>query len=203
MLFDDTYLTIASATEANFRDRGSKFLGYAFPVQSEEEIKQHLQDLKKQYPDATHHCYAWKLGASGIAYRANDDGEPAGSAGKPILGQLQSRRLTNTLVVVVRYFGGSLLGVPGLINAYKTAAGSALEKAEIINKTVNDIYKVNFPYILMNDIMKIIRDEGLKIISQHSDNECEVTFSVRKSHLDKVLNRFGSAGTKPRYISTC
>lgn len=202
MLFDDTYKTIDSPVESSFRDRGSKFLGYAMPVRSEEEIKAHLQTLKKQHPDATHHCYAWRLKPDKSAYRANDDGEPAGSAGKPILGQIQSLDLTNVLVVVVRYFGGSLLGIPGLIHSYKTTASEALTKAVISTRTVNDIYKVSFDYTYLNEVMKVMKDEGLKMITQEFDNRCEIIFSVRKSLLNNVLNRLDMQGTQLTWLET-
>ena len=144
----DTYNTITAASEGLFTDRGSKFIAYAFPIKSEEEIKEYLEEIKKEHWKARHHCYAWRLGIDGNTYRANDDGEPSGTAGKPILGQLDSFEITDTLVVVVRYFGGTKLGVGGLINAYKSAAIDALQQVEIISKTIDNYYK-----IVLNDIL--------------------------------------------------
>ena len=144
MLFEDTYLTIKEPSEGLFKDKGSKFSSFAFPASSEEDVKKFLAELKKQHPSANHHCYAFRLGADKQAYRANDDGEPSNTAGKPILGQIQSKDLTNILIVVVRYFGGTLLGVSGLINAYKLAAAEAIQNATIIEKTVDDIYEIKF-----------------------------------------------------------
>ena len=146
----DSYLTIASASEAVYKEKSSKFLAYAYPVKSEEEIHGILDELHKRYYDATHHCYAWRLGPHGESYRANDDGEPSGTAGRPILGQLLSNELTDCLIVVVRYFGGTKLGVPGLIAAYKESAAAAIEAAEIIERTVDRIITVRFSYLAMN-----------------------------------------------------
>jgi uncharacterized YigZ family protein len=165
-MFEDTYKTIITTTEGLFKDRGSRFISFAIPVETEEEIKKHISELKKKHHDACHHCYAYQLGYDKSAYRANDDGEPSGTAGKPIFGQIQSKDLTNVLVVVVRYFGGTLLGVSGLINAYKTAAKEALDCANILTKTVNDVYEITFDYLVMNDVMKIIKDYKLEILKQ-------------------------------------
>lgn len=188
MLFEDTYLTALEPSEGLFKDKGSKFLSFVFPVSSEEEIKRCLAELRKLHPSARHHCYAFRLGADKQAYRANDDGEPSNTAGKPILGQIQSKDLTNILVVVVRYFGGTLLGVSGLIQAYKLSAADALLNAKIIEKTVNDIYKVKFDYLLMNDVMKIIKDKNLEILFQDFELTCSLSFSVRKSNSTKVYD---------------
>lgn len=203
MLFEDTYLTIKQPSEGLFKDRGSKFLGLAFPVTSEEEIKKHLNELRKLHPGANHHCYAFRLGADKQAYRANDDGEPSNTAGKPILGQIQSKDLTNILIVVVRYFGGTLLGVSGLINAYKLAALDAIQNATIIENTVNDVYEIRFDYLHMNDVMKIIKDEELKILSQQSELTCLYTFSVRKSNSTSVYDRMSKIeGLEIKYLQT-
>ena len=203
MLFEDTYLTIKQPSEGLFKDRGSKFLGFAVPVSTEEEIKKHLTELRKLHPGANHHCYAFRLGADKQAYRANDDGEPSNTAGKPILGQIQSKDLTNILVVVVRYFGGTLLGVSGLINAYKLAAFEAIQNAIIIEKTVNDIYEIHFDYVQMNDVMKIIKDEELKILSQQSELSCSFTFSVRKSNSTLVYDRMSKIqGLEIKYLAS-
>ncbi|MBL0329149.1 MAG: YigZ family protein [Bacteroidetes bacterium] len=203
MLFEDTYFTIKEPSEGLFKDRGSKFLGLAFPVSSEEEIKKHLADLKKLHPGANHHCYAFRLGADKQAYRANDDGEPSNTAGKPILGQIQSKDLTNILIVVVRYFGGTLLGVSGLINAYKLAALDAINNAQITEKTVNDYYSIRFDYVHMNEVMKIIKDQELKIESQNSELTCSITFSVRKSNSTAIYDRMSKIeGLEIKYIKT-
>src|ERR1700748_1500660 len=151
MLFDDTYQTIAKPTEAIFRDRGSKFLSFAYPINSESDIKPILAQLRTEHPKANHHCWAMRLGIDRSVFRINDDGEPSGTAGRPILNTLLSKNITNILVVVVRYFGGTLLGVPGLINAYKSATEEALKQTGIIEKTVNDVYTISFDYLLMND----------------------------------------------------
>lgn len=185
---DDSYLTLARQSEAIFKDRGSKFLGYAFPVKSEEDIKDLLQDLKKKYYDATHHCYAWILGRSGEQYRANDDGEPNHSAGDPILGQIKSLNLTNTLVVVVRYYGGSKLGVSGLIQAYRTAAALALEENEIIREFVQAEVRIEFPYESMNEVMKMVKRLDLEITSQSMELNCKFSLRFRESLLEEVLD---------------
>ncbi len=188
MLFSDTYLTIQTTSEAIFRDRASKFIGIAVPVTTEAEMKQALEVVRKKYFDATHHCYAFRLGPDKTMYRSNDDGEPSGTAGRPILGQIQSKDLTNLLVVVVRYYGGTKLGVPGLINAYKTAAKEALDAANIIEKTVQDIYEVSFRYKQMNDVMRILKDEHLTQLSHQFDSDCVIKFSVRKQHSPRIAD---------------
>lgn len=189
MLFDDTYTTIATATEALFKDRGSKFLAFAYPIRNEHEVKFHLDILRSQHPKANHHCYAYRLGTDRNQYRVNDDGEPSGSAGRPILNVLLSKDVTNILVVVVRYFGGTLLGVPGLINAYKSATIEALAEAQLVEKTVNDIYEVSFDFEFMNDVMKVVKEFSLKISNQVYDNRCTLTFEVRKAVLNQVLGK--------------
>jgi len=183
----DTYRTIKQRSEGVFRDRGSKFLAFAFPVYTRDEIKNTLDALRKEYHDARHHCYAYRLGAAKETFRANDDGEPSGSAGNPILGQIRSKDLSNILIVVVRYFGGTLLGVGGLINAYRTAAANAIQDATIISSTEQDLIEIIFPYAMMNKIMKIIRDEGMKIQVQDFTETCKIKASIRKSHTDQVL----------------
>lgn len=190
MLFEDTYLTITTSAEGLYKDKGSKFIAYAFPVSSEHQIKQHLSDLRKEHFNARHHCYAFRLGADKMAYRANDDGEPKYSAGKPILGQIQSNDLTNILIVVVRYFGGTLLGVSGLITAYKLAAANALENAIIVEKKVMERYELTFDYLQMNDVMKLMKDEELEQISQNFDLNCTLVFAVRKNNAQKVVDLF-------------
>jgi uncharacterized YigZ family protein len=186
MLFEDTFLTIKKPSEGIFKDKGSKFLAFAFPVKTEKEVKEILVQLKKAHFTANHHCYAFRLGADKLVYRANDDGEPSNTAGKPILGQIQSKDLTNILIVVVRYFGGTLLGVSGLINAYRQAASDAISQAEITEEIVKEMYTLHFDYLQMNDVMKIIKDEKLEIVSQNFELRCGLTFIVRKNNADKV-----------------
>lgn len=179
---DDSYKTITTPTEeVLFKDKNSKFFGYAYPVTTEEEIKAILEDIKKTHYNARHWCYAWQLGTETIAYRANDDGEPNNSAGMPIYGQIQSFELTNIVIIVVRYFGGIKLGVPGLINAYRTTAQMALEVAEVVTKTIDCKYKVAFTYKDMNNVMRIVKEKNLNIVSQKMELSCELIFSVRKS----------------------
>ncbi len=203
MLFEDTYFTIKEPSEGLFKDRGSKFLGIAIPVSTEEEIKKHLVELRKLHPSANHHCYAFRLGADKQAFRANDDGEPSNTAGKPILGQIQSKDLTNILIVVVRYFGGTLLGVSGLINAYKLAALDAINNATIVEKTVNDFYEITFEYLQMNEVMKIIKDQELKIESQNFELTCSLIFSIRKSKSTTIYDRMSKIeGLELKYIKT-
>jgi len=190
MLFEDTYKTITTTCTGLYKEKGSKFIAIAIPVLTEESVKQKLEELRKEYYDARHHCYAYVLGPDKSAWRTNDDGEPSGTAGKPIHGQILSFDLTNILIVVVRYFGGTKLGVSGLITAYKTAAKDALSQAEIIEKTVNEIYKLEFPYQVMNDVMRIIKEENLHIIDNQSNNTCIITYSIRKNEADRIKSRF-------------
>lgn len=185
----DSYLTIEGNAEAIFKEKSSKFLCYAFHVESEEEITSHLERLRKQYYDATHHCYAWRLGPFGERFRANDDGEPSSTAGKPILGQMLSREVTNCLIVVVRYFGGTKLGVPGLIAAYKESAAEVLDEAKIVERTVDVRIRIDFSYMVMNDVMRIVKEEQPTVESQTFDNLCSMMLSVRKSKADVVLGR--------------
>jgi len=191
MLFDDTYRTIEKPVEGLFRDKGSKFLAFAFPVKSEGELKGNITLLKLEHPKANHHCWAMRLTPDRSIFRINDDGEPSGTAGRPILNMLLSRDLTNLAVVVVRYFGGTLLGVPGLINAYKLATEEALKQAVIIEKTVNDVYIIEFDYLQMNDIMRLIKEDSLDIIEQLFDNNCSITVSIRKMNVNQTLAKLG------------
>jgi uncharacterized YigZ family protein len=177
----DTYLTIKEPAQGLFKDKGSKFLAFAYPVHSEDEIHLIYKQLKKKYYDATHHVYAFRLGADKKIFRASDDGEPSNSSGPPILGQIRSHDLTNIFIVVVRYFGGTKLGVPGLINAYKTAAEDVIRKSQIIEKTVNDIIEIKFEYPQMNMVKKIIKDENLQELEQKFELTCSITISVRQS----------------------
>jgi uncharacterized YigZ family protein len=202
MLFDDTYRTIEKPGEAIFRDRGSKFLGFAYPVNNEAEIKPILTQLRSEHPKANHHCWAMRLSIDRSVFRINDDGEPSGTAGRPILNTLLSQDLTNLVVIVVRYFGGTLLGVPGLINAYKTATEDALKTTSVIEKTVNDFYTIGFDYLLMNDVMRIIKEDNLVIISQAFDNDCSIRVSIRKTQVNQTLaklHKLNSAKVKYDY----
>ncbi len=185
----DSYLTIAAPVEAIYKEKSSKFLAYAYPVRTEDEIRELLDALRKRYYDATHHCYAWRLGPQGEQFRSNDDGEPSGTAGKPILGQLLSNSLTNCLIVVVRYFGGTKLGVSGLISAYKESAAEVIGEAEIIEQTVDTYFKVEFPYLVMNDVMRIIKEEQPNILSQEFDNLCTMQLSIRESRAEGLLGK--------------
>lgn len=175
----DAYRTIAAPAEAVFKDKGSRFLAYAWPIAREDEVKPYLEQLRKKYYDATHHCYAWRLGAEGKFSRMNDDGEPSGTAGRPILGQMLSNELTNVLIVVVRYFGGTKLGVAGLINAYREASREVIASAEIIERTVDAVFEIRFSYPVMNDVMRIVKDMAPRIVFQKFDNVCEMELSVR------------------------
>jgi len=188
---NDTYNTITKPSQdVLFKDKNSKFFGYAFPVKSEEEIKSYLEALKKQHHSARHWCYAYQLGTETTNYRANDDGEPNNSAGMPIYGQIQSFNLTNVLVVVVRYFGGVKLGVGGLINAYKTTAQLALESSNIIEKTINIDYQILFEYKNMNKVMRIIKEKQLLITNQKLELDCQLFISVRKKEAQLVFQIF-------------
>ncbi|GHC54666.1 IMPACT family protein [Ulvibacter litoralis] len=189
----DTYKTIVKpSTETLFKDRGSKFYGYAFPVTNEDQIKEHIEQLKKTHHNARHWCYAWQLGKSYENYRANDDGEPSNSAGMPIYGQLQSFDVTNVLVVVVRYFGGTKLGVGGLIQAYKTGAQMALEASKIVERTIDEEFKLTFEYPEMNTVMRIIKDESLSIENQKMELSCEFEISVRKKDAERIFELFNN-----------
>jgi len=180
-MFDDTYHTIAGPSEGLNKEKGSKFLAFAYPVHNTDEVKQHLEALRKEYFDARHHCYAYILGPTKDVYRVNDDGEPSGTGGRPIHGQLLSADLTDTLIVVVRYFGGVLLGASGLANAYKTAARDAIEHAEIVEKTIDVRYRLQFEYVLMNDVMRIVKEFGLTPMNQDYNLDCRLELSVRQS----------------------
>ena len=189
MLFENTYRTIEKPVEGIFRDRGSKFIAYIFPVRSEEETKEILNKVKSEHPKARHHCWVLRLTPDRSVFRLNDDGEPSGSAGRPILNTLLSHDVTNVFAVVVRYFGGTLLGVPGLINAYKTAIVEALTASIIIEKTVNDIYEIDFDYLSMNDVMRIIKEENIEVLKQAFDNRCLYDISIRKAQVNLVIGR--------------
>ena len=190
----DLYKTIEEAVEVTMRERSSKFLSFIYPVQNEEQIREALDKLRKRYFDATHHCYAWRLGPRGEQFRANDDGEPSGTAGKPILGQLLSNEITDCLIVVVRYFGGTKLGVPGLIAAYKEAAANAIEEAHVIEKTVDRHLAVDFPYLVMNDVMRVIKDEQPRITGQEFDNLCTMHLTMREGRAEILIEKLKKAG---------
>ena len=187
----DTYKTLTKPSkETLFKEKGSKFFGYAFPVTSEDQVKEHIENLKKQHHSARHWCYAWQLGKSYEHYRANDDGEPTNSAGMPIYGQLQSFNVTNVLVVVVRYFGGTKLGVGGLIQAYKTSAQMALEASKIVQRTIDETFILKFDYPEMNIVMRIINDENISVVNRKMELKCEFEISVRKNEAERIFEMF-------------
>ena len=194
MVEEDLYKTIEEAVEVTMRERSSKFLSFIYPVTNEEQIREALDALHKRYFDATHHCYAWRLGPRGEQFRANDDGEPSGTAGKPILGQMLSNELTDCLIVVVRYFGGTKLGVPGLIAAYKEAAANAIEAAKVIEKTVDRHFTIDFPYLVMNDVMRVIKDEQPRITGQEFDNLCTMHLTIREGRAEILIEKLKKAG---------
>ncbi len=199
----DQYKTLEQPANGIYKEKGSKFISYAFPVYSEEEIKTHVDELKKKYYDARHHCFAFMLGMDGKRFRANDDGEPSGTAGKPILGQLKSHELTNLLVVVIRYFGGTKLGTSGLIHAYREATIDAINNGQIVEKTVNDLYRVTFDYGVMNDIMKIMKDEQPDIKKQDFNLRCMIEWSCRQSNVESIVNKLNKVeSTEVEYIQT-
>ncbi|MEI6816213.1 MAG: YigZ family protein [Bacteroidota bacterium] len=189
-MFDDTFKTISTPSEGLYKEKGSKFIGYAYPVKSEAEVKDLVAKLKKEHHSARHHCYAFRLLPDKSVFRSNDDGEPSGTAGKPILGQILSNDLTNVLVVVVRYFGGTLLGVSGLIKAYKTAAAEAIANAEIITKTIDVRYEITCSYIQLNDVMRIIKQENIQVISQQSSENSVLIIELRKSMEERSVALF-------------
>ena len=186
---NDVYRTIEANAEAIFKEKSSKFLCFAYPVTTEEQIRERLEVLYKKYYDATHHCYAWRLGPRGESFRANDDGEPSSTAGKPILGQLLSHEITDCLIVVVRYFGGTKLGVSGLIEAYKTSAAEVIAAAEVVERTVDDRIEVRFSYMAMNEVMRVVKDLQPKIVEQCFDNLCTMTLTIRQSLSEQLLTR--------------
>ena len=186
----DSYKTIKTPSEGFFKDRGSKFFGYAYPITSEQELKLKIEELKKEHHTARHHCYAYRLKQDYSVYRANDDGEPTNAAGKPILGQIDAKELTNVGVVVVRYFGGTKLGVGGMMNAYKTAALEALNNTEIIECTIDEEFEISFGYPEMNTVMRFIKDLGVEIIRQKMEMDCKIIFAIRKKEAQKAQDKF-------------
>jgi uncharacterized YigZ family protein len=201
MLFEDTYKTIAEPADGIYRDKGSKFIAYAYPITQEEQVKPLLASLRAEHSKARHFCWAFRLTADRSIFRLNDDGEPSGTAGRPILNSLLSAELTNLVVVVVRYFGGTLLGVPGLINAYKSATQEAL--AKVLEKTVNDLYLITFDYLGMNEVMKVLKEEHIAVESPIYDSRCSINIEIRKARLNAVLSRLEHIETlTATYIGT-
>jgi uncharacterized YigZ family protein len=199
----DTYKTIKSASQGIYKEKGSRFFSFAVPVSDQEEIKPLLDKIKKEHHEARHHCFAYMIGHERNIWRVNDDGEPSGTAGRPILGQINSFDLTNIIIIVSRYFGGTLLGVSGLINAYRSAATSALLNADITERTLQEYYEITYPYISMNDVMRILKELNLGQSEQSFDLECRILLNFRVSVKEKVLNRLSRIdGLKYRYIET-
>jgi len=199
----DTYKTIASSSQGIYKEKGSRFVSYAIPVSDQEEIKPIIDKIKKEHHEARHHCYAYMIGSERINWRVNDDGEPSGTAGRPILGQINSFGLTNIIVVVSRYFGGTLLGVSGLTNAYRSAAASAINNAELTEKTLQEYYEIIYPYISMNDVMKILKEENIGQSEQTFDLECRIRINFRLSLKEKIINRLSRIeGMKYTFIET-
>jgi uncharacterized YigZ family protein len=189
MLFEETYLTLDSPSTGEFRDRGSRFSGFAYPVKSETEVKQLINSIKSEHPKANHHCYAFRLGPGKTAFRFSDDREPAGSAGKPIFGVIQSKDLTDILIIVVRYFGGTLLGVPGLINAYRSAAQMAVENGKTVQKTVVERYQIRFAYEFLNLIMEMVKISKASILQQKLEMDCAITIELPKQAADDLISK--------------
>ena len=190
MLPEDVYKTIDIAGEGTYSEKRSKFLAFAIPVKTVEEVKEYIEAYQKKYYDARHVCYAYRLGERGEQERANDNGEPSGTAGKPILGQIHSKELTNVLVIVVRYFGGVKLGTSGLIVAYRIAASEALDSVEHIEKTINDEIVLRFPYELLNDVLRVVKEEEPKVVEQVFDNDCLMRLSMRLSRMPRLIERY-------------
>ncbi len=204
-MFEDTYRTISAKSEGLFKDKGSRFIGLAFPVKSEIEVKQILTDIRKKYHDATHHCYAYYIGHVGSpSVRMNDDGEPSGTAGRPIYGQILSSELKNILIVVVRYFGGTKLGVSGLINAYKETAKITIDNAKIEEHKIKDVYTIEFEYPLMNNVMQILKNEAISIKNtSYNDSNVLITFEVIWTRKEDICEQFHNMqGVKQKYITT-
>lgn len=189
MSISDTYKSIKTISYGNYREKGSRFNAAAFPVSEISEVRQYIEETRKKNHDARHNCFAYVLGTEGDLWRANDDGEPSGTAGRPILGQIRAYNLTNVLIIVSRYFGGTLLGVGGLIQAYKSAAGNALENSVIIDRLVKEYYKISFPYSRINDVMKIIKEENIDQSGHIFDNECCINISFRLSLKQEILHK--------------
>ncbi|MDR0566474.1 MAG: YigZ family protein [Prevotellaceae bacterium] len=196
----DTYSTISAPAEGLYREKGSRFLSFAFPVQSEEEVKQRIAAVRQEHHSARHHCYAYRLGKEGALFRATDDGEPSGTGGKPILGQLLSANLTNVLLVVTRYFGGTLLGTSGLIAAYRSAAGAAIAGAQVVQRTWDVELTATFSYANLNEVMKLVKEEQLRVLRQDFRSEqCSICLSVRESKAQRVRERLNELGDAQAY----
>lgn len=199
----DSYKTIKSYSSGSFKDKGSRFIAEAWPVTDQDQINSILEETRKTYHDAKHHCYAYLLGTEPLTWRANDDGEPSGTAGRTILGQIRSFGVTNVLIVITRYFGGTLLGVSGLIRAYKTAASSALENAEIIDHVIHEHHEIKYPYTEMNNVMKIIKEENISQSEHAFDLECRIIISFRASSRERIINRLSRIeGLTSRLLSS-
>ena len=199
----DSYKTIRSTSQGIFKEKGSRFIAIAYPVSDQKEIKPIIDALKKEHHEARHHCFAYMLGKEREIWRVNDDGEPSGTAGRPILGQINSAELTNILIVVIRYFGGTLLGVSGLINAYKSAAALAIENAEVIELTMQEFYEICYPFISMNDVMKILKEENVSKSEQSFDLECSIKINFREAAKEKILNRLSRVeGLRYTFLET-
>jgi uncharacterized YigZ family protein len=199
----DTYKTIKSPAVGLYKDKGSRFVSIALPFSDPEELKIVIDNIRKEHHEAKHHCYAYMIGYGRTVWRANDGGEPSGTAGRPILGQINSYVLTNILIVVSRYFGGTLLGVSGLINAYRTAAASAIQNAQLVEMTLQEYYKITYPYISMNDVMRVLKEENVGQTAQSFEIECSILLNIRVSQKQKVLSRLsGINGLKYTYLDT-
>ncbi|HMT28538.1 MAG TPA: YigZ family protein [Bacteroidia bacterium] len=192
-MFEEDYKTIETPTSGEYRDRGSRFLGYAFPVKNEKEVKEIVNKIKKDHPKANHHCYAFRLGPSKSAFRFSDDREPSGSAGKPIYGVIQSADLTDILIVVVRYFGGTLLGVNGLINAYRSAAKEAVNQNVIVTKPIVENYLLEFEYENINEVMSIIKQTKANVVNQDLNEKCSIRVELPKHHADEFLKKINTS----------
>ncbi len=203
MLFDDTYKTIRKTSEGTFRDKGSKFIAYVYPLGSESEVRDIINSLRSVHPKANHYCWAFRLSTDRSVFRVNDDGEPSGTAGRPILNTLLSYNITNLLVVVVRYFGGTLLGVPGLINAYKKATIEAINNSVIIEFSIRSLYEIKFEHSQINEVMKVVKEEQLNSVCQSFDTICVIQLEIRQSAQERILARFNKIkGINLKYIST-
>jgi len=188
-LSSDCYKTINAPAQGIFKDKGSKFIAYAYPIRSEHDAKERLATVKGEHPKARHHCWAYRLTPDGLVFRINDDGEPSGTAGRPILNTLMSLGVTNIMVIVVRYFGGTLLGVPGLINAYKTATQEVLSNAEIVERQVMGRYRISFEYERMNDVMRVVKEESLSVLKQDFDTRCTLELEIPKANQSRALGK--------------
>ncbi len=203
MMFEDTYKIITTEGEGLYKEKGSKFVAVAFPVRTEADVKARVAAIRKKYFDAKHHCYAFMIGPDKSCYRSSDDGEPSGTAGKPILNQILSKDVTNVCVVVTRYFGGQLLGVPGLINAYKTSAREALDNCTVVEKTVDEVYALGFDYPLLNDVMRVLKEENLEQQNPKYEMRCYLEISVRQKESDRIIEKIKRLfGVDVKYVKT-